>query len=335
MPELGGSYFTFSNENNDLIWGFLAECHRRGWLYKGHDTMPWCARCGTGISPDGDERGLPGPRGPRPDRPPAARRPARRGAARLDDHALDPDRPTSWPRSGRTCATSRSARATSCLLARQGDPQAGARRARSRCSRRRRGAELVGWRYAGPVRRPAGGPRAFAAGDDRPAYEHRVVAWDEVGEVEGTGIVHIAPGCGAEDYAPGQGARAAHDRAARRGRHLPRRLRLPDRARRARRDRADRRRTCATPGRFYRLAPYQPPLPALLALRHAARLPPRRRVVHLDGPGLRPAARDADGGAGRRQPALPDHGAWSTTSAGSPASATSASSTGCATCTTG
>src|SRR5512142_1416393 len=29
MPEIGGSYFTFSNENNDLIWGFLAECHRR------------------------------------------------------------------------------------------------------------------------------------------------------------------------------------------------------------------------------------------------------------------------------------------------------------------
>ena len=50
MPELGGSYFTFSNENNDLIWGFLAECHQRGWLYKGHDSMPWCARCGTGIS---------------------------------------------------------------------------------------------------------------------------------------------------------------------------------------------------------------------------------------------------------------------------------------------
>ena len=50
MPEIGGSYFTFSNENNDLIWGFLKEVHRRGWLYKGHDTMPWCARCGTGIS---------------------------------------------------------------------------------------------------------------------------------------------------------------------------------------------------------------------------------------------------------------------------------------------
>ena len=54
--------------------------------------------------------------------------------------------------------------------------------------------------------------------------------------------------------------------------------------------------------------PYHPPLPALLAVRDAARLPPRRRVVHLHGPGLRPAARDADRGAGRRQPALPDHG---------------------------
>ena len=50
MPEAGGSYFTFSNENNDLIWGFLAECHRRGWIYKGHDSMPWCPRCGTGLS---------------------------------------------------------------------------------------------------------------------------------------------------------------------------------------------------------------------------------------------------------------------------------------------
>ena len=50
LPELGGSYFTFSNENNDLIWAFLAECDRRGWLYRGIDSMPWCTRCGTGMS---------------------------------------------------------------------------------------------------------------------------------------------------------------------------------------------------------------------------------------------------------------------------------------------
>ncbi len=49
---------------------------------------------------------------------------------------------------------------------------------------------------------------AFAAGASAAAadgpYEHRVVVWDEVGEEEGTGIVHIAPGCGAEDFALGK-----------------------------------------------------------------------------------------------------------------------------------
>src|ERR671933_2333909 len=50
LPELGGSYFTFSNENNYQIWSFLQKCAERGWIYKGTDVMPWCARCGTGIS---------------------------------------------------------------------------------------------------------------------------------------------------------------------------------------------------------------------------------------------------------------------------------------------
>jgi len=27
-----------------------------------------------------------------------------------------------------------------------------------------------------------------------------VILWEEVGEEDGTGIVHIAPGCGAEDF---------------------------------------------------------------------------------------------------------------------------------------
>ena len=31
-----------------------------------------------------------------------------------------------------------------------------------------------------------------------------VIAWDAVGETEGTGIVHIAPGCGKEDFALGK-----------------------------------------------------------------------------------------------------------------------------------
>ena len=44
------TYFTNSDENNYTIWDFLEGCHARGLIYKGHDVMPWCPRCGTGIS---------------------------------------------------------------------------------------------------------------------------------------------------------------------------------------------------------------------------------------------------------------------------------------------
>ncbi len=44
------SYYTLSDENNYSIWGFLKLCHERGWLYRGHDVMPWCPRCGTALS---------------------------------------------------------------------------------------------------------------------------------------------------------------------------------------------------------------------------------------------------------------------------------------------
>ena len=55
---------------------------------------------------------------------------------------------------------------------------------------RARGEELVGLEYDGPF-------------DELPAQEgvvHRVIPWDEVALDEGTGIVHIAPGAGAEDF---------------------------------------------------------------------------------------------------------------------------------------
>ena len=44
------SYHTGSDQNNYMIWHFLKNTHDRGWLYKGYDTVPWCPRCGTAIS---------------------------------------------------------------------------------------------------------------------------------------------------------------------------------------------------------------------------------------------------------------------------------------------
>ena len=55
-----------------------------------------------------------------------------------------------------------------------------------------KGEELVGLTYDGPFDMLEGAAEAVNV--------HRVIAWKEVTESEGTGIVHIAPGCGSEDY---------------------------------------------------------------------------------------------------------------------------------------
>ncbi len=44
------SYFTMSDENNYMIWLFLKTCFDNGWIYKGHESVPWCPRCETAIS---------------------------------------------------------------------------------------------------------------------------------------------------------------------------------------------------------------------------------------------------------------------------------------------
>jgi len=49
-PEWGGSYFTFSTENNETIWTFLKKCFDRKKIYQGHDVMPWSGRGGSAYS---------------------------------------------------------------------------------------------------------------------------------------------------------------------------------------------------------------------------------------------------------------------------------------------
>jgi isoleucyl-tRNA synthetase len=48
--EWGGSYYTFTTENNETIWAFLKKCHQRGKIYRGYDVMPWSGRGGSAYS---------------------------------------------------------------------------------------------------------------------------------------------------------------------------------------------------------------------------------------------------------------------------------------------
>jgi len=178
------SYFTFSDTNIAYIWSFLKEVHQRGWLYKGHRSTQWCPRCGTSLSQHeqiDSYTTMTHPslyvRFPLLDRPGESlviwtttpwTLPANVAAA------VDPDEDYMLLDSGDYVA----ARRLSEL------PFGG------RPVRTVKGADLVGCTYKGPF-------------DDLPAQQqvvHRVIPWDSVSMSEGTGIVHIAPGCGAEDF---------------------------------------------------------------------------------------------------------------------------------------
>ena len=118
--------------------------------------------------------------------------------------------------------------------------------------------------------------------------EHRVIPWDEVSLEEGTGIVHIAPGAGQEDFELGR----VHD--------LPV-LSPVDEAGRfydaygwlhglSTTEAADQIvGRLAEQGYLLEAGHVRPPLPALLALRHAAHLACHRRLADL-GRGAPPAA---------------------------------------------
>ena len=189
------SYFTMADENNYTIWQFLKRCHEKGYVYHGWDAMPWCPRCGTGISQheiSNEERPEVVHRSPTVKLPLRGRPgefllvwtttpwtlPANVAAA------VHPELPYVKVRQGeeiyylqkdRLAATTAGKGPVEILAELPGE-------------------QMVGWSYDGPFDElPAQHPEA-----------HRVIPWKEVSTAEGTGIVHIAPGCGKEDYELGK-----------------------------------------------------------------------------------------------------------------------------------
>ncbi|MBD3169838.1 MAG: isoleucine--tRNA ligase [candidate division Zixibacteria bacterium] len=48
--DLENAYVTYTNEYIESVWWALASFHRKGFLYKGYKILPWCPRCGTALS---------------------------------------------------------------------------------------------------------------------------------------------------------------------------------------------------------------------------------------------------------------------------------------------
>ncbi|HEX2193953.1 MAG TPA: class I tRNA ligase family protein [Candidatus Limnocylindria bacterium] len=186
------SYYTNSDENNYTIWAFLAECHRRGLIYRGHDVMPWCPRCGTGLS--NQELATEGYR-ELTHLTVTLRLPLTSPGHESEDLLIWTTTP--WTLSSNVAAAVNPELTYQLVEGRDGRGwwlSAGSRRRvvpEARVVREAPGSDLLGLTYAGPF-----DELSAAAG-----VEHRVIAWDEVSDAEGTGVVHIAPGCGQEDFA--------------------------------------------------------------------------------------------------------------------------------------
>jgi isoleucyl-tRNA synthetase len=193
-------YVTLDTSYIESVWWILKQFADRGLLYKGHKSVPYCPRCGTALS--SHEVAL----GYRDVEDPSLVFVA---DVLTDEGRLDPERRAflAWTTTPWTVPSNTGLAVHPSLsyveVARNGrryivaadrvdalfgeDAEVVARHV---------GASLAGWRYRRPldlVAAPADQGRGWT-----------VVAEDFVTATDGTGVVHMAPAFGADDYAAGQ-----------------------------------------------------------------------------------------------------------------------------------
>lgn len=186
------SYFTNTDLNITSIWHFLKVCNERGWLVRSHRPMPWCPRCGTSLS-DHEMSG------------------SYSDMEHLSIFAKLPivgtdDKIILWTTTPWTLTSN-------CALAvnpeieyvrvkvkSDSSPLIVGKNALGKLkgdivevSEPFKGAELVGKEY-----------RTCFEDFECQKFTHKIVPWEDVDATEGTGVVHIAPGCGAEDFELGK-----------------------------------------------------------------------------------------------------------------------------------
>jgi len=194
------SYYTMSDENNYMIWHFLKTCNERGWIYKGRDCVPWCPRCETAISQHEmlteDYKEL------------------THDSIFIEyllagakDTYLLVWTTTPWTLPGNVAVA---VDPTKDYVEAEGEVagntyiliKEAAQRLNLKIKTTFKGKELLGKLYSSPF---DNFPRVKEALGD---YKHQVVASDPlilpISAEEGTGLVHVAPGQGAEDYRLGK-----------------------------------------------------------------------------------------------------------------------------------
>ncbi len=186
------SYYTMTDNNNLHNWFLIKTYYEKGWLYKGKDAVPWCWRCGTASSKHDI---------------------VTEGYKEVVHHALFMKFPvigkknefflifTTTPWTVPADIAIAVNKDVEYVKVQQGNEFYWIAEKRLnelvndyKIIERKKGKALEGMSYKMPY-------KDFS---EQKTSLHQVVLWELATEEEGTGIVHIAPGCGTEDYELGK-----------------------------------------------------------------------------------------------------------------------------------
>jgi len=201
--DLENAYITYTNEYIESVWWALKTIWEKGLLYKGHKVLPYCPRCGTALSSHEVAQGYETVKDPsiffKLQASLDIHRAAEGGTANSPDKVwflVWTTTPWTVPSNVALAVGPKFSYAKvkvgdeTLILAE--DLVESVITEPHEVVETFTGAELVGMRYE----------PAYRLSDDPNAY--RVVAADFVSLEDGTGIVHIAPAFGEEDYQLGQ-----------------------------------------------------------------------------------------------------------------------------------
>jgi isoleucyl-tRNA synthetase len=180
------SYYTYDDYNIEAIWNFLKKCNEIKWLYEGTRVMPWCYRCGTSLSQH--------------EQADSYTELVHSGLFvkfkiknRKNEYLLIWTT-TAWTLSSNVAAAVQPD--LDYVKVKKGDEylilSKGTLRhvGEHQVVETMKGRDLIGIEYES----------LYPDFEAQRGVKHRVIGWNLVSEEEGTGIVHIAPGCGAEDH---------------------------------------------------------------------------------------------------------------------------------------
>ena len=187
------SYYTNTEENITSIWHFLKKCHEKGMIEQSFRPMPWCPRCGTSLS----EHEMAGSYKQMVHKAVYFKLPLVGTDSKIVVWTTTP-----WTLSSNVALAVNpeidyvkvkvKSDEKYLIMGRNALSMVGDDKVEVVDSFK--GDKLVGLKYE----------TCFPEMEKQKTVDHKIVAWEDVSSEDGTGVVHIAPGCGAEDYELGK-----------------------------------------------------------------------------------------------------------------------------------